>query len=185
MAIFSIESGLFLGMSHTGAVTIEGENTVELNDTEVNTLVQLIREKGTTSVEALGLETSHPALYDKLDEAYRSMAVDAEETYWLWEGYNSGYFEYDQYELMDYCKENCGFKFEYDEADYLDDDEFMEDLFNDDEMEAFEDWLGGYLDSLSDDEAKVFFYEHMNASVDLDMVDYTVKIPPAIVKMAK
>ena len=55
MALYSIESEQCLGMSHHGAVTVNGESAVELSDEEVDILVKLIKEKGTTDVEALDL----------------------------------------------------------------------------------------------------------------------------------
>jgi hypothetical protein len=57
MAEYKIECEQFLGFSHSGSVTTSGESTIELSDEEVATLVQLIREKGTTDVGELGLET--------------------------------------------------------------------------------------------------------------------------------
>ena len=91
MALYSIESEQCLGMAHFGgAVTVNGESAVELSDEEVDILVQLIKEKDTTDVDELDIATSHPSLYEKLDNAYREMAYDAEELHWLWEGYNNG-----------------------------------------------------------------------------------------------
>ena len=129
MALYSIESEQCLGMAHFGgAVTVNGESAVELSDDEVNILVQLIKEMDTTDVDELDIATSHPALYEKLDDAYRQMAYDAEELHWLWEGYHNGYFEYDTDKLMSYCERELGFKFEYDEKDYyLDDPEDLEE----------------------------------------------------------
>ena len=128
MALYSIESEQCLGMSHHGAVTVNGESAVELSDEEVDILVKLIKEKGTTDVEELDLENLYPDIYEKLDDAYRDMAYNAEELHWLWEGYNNGYFEYDTVELMNYCERELGFKFEYDEKDYyLDDPEDLEE----------------------------------------------------------
>ena len=195
MALYSIESEQCLGMAHFGgAVTVNGESAVELSDEEVNILVQLIKEKGTTDVEELDIAASHPALYEKLDKAYREMAYDAEELHWLWEGYNNGYFEYDDEKLMNYCERELGFKFEYDEKDYyLDDSEDLEDgeepdidedRIEEDKYEAFSDWLNDYVNELPDKEAKSFFYEHMNADLDMDNVEYSVEIPAAIIKKA-
>ena len=196
MALYSIESEQCLGMAHFGgAVTVNGESAVELSDEEVNILVQLIKEKGTTDVEELDIAASHPALYEKLDKAYREMAYDAEELHWLWEGYNNGYFEYDDEKLMNYCERELGFKFEYDEKDYyLDDPEDLEEgeepeideyLIEEDKNDAFSKWLTDYLEGLSDDEARDFFYDHMHADLDMDNVEYTVKIPQAIVNKAQ
>jgi hypothetical protein len=195
MALYSIEGEQCLGMSHCGAVTVNGESAVELSDEEVNILVQLIKEKGTTDVDELDIATSHPDLYEKLDNAYREMAYDAEELHWLWEGYYNGYFEYDSEELMNYCERELAFKFEYDEKDYyLDDPEDLEEgeepdidenQIEEDKYEAFSKWLNDYVNGLPDKEAKYFFYEHMNADLDMDNVEYTVEIPAEIIKKAQ
>ena len=195
MALYSIESEQCLGMSHHGAVTVNGESAVELSDEEVDILVKLIKEKGTTDVEALDLENLYPDIYEKLDDAYRDMAYNAEEMHWLWEGYNNGYYEYDTVELMNYCERELGFKFEYDEKDYyLDDPEDLEegeepdideDQIEEDKSEAFSEWLDDYVSGLDDDEARDFFYEHMNADLNMDDVEYTVEIPQAIINKAK
>lgn len=195
MALYSIESEQCLGMTHFGgAVTVNGESAVELSDEEVDILVKLIKEKNTVNVDELDIATTHPDLYEKLDDAYCEMANDAEELHWLWEGYNNGYFEYDSEKLMNYCERELGFKFEYDEKDYyLDDPEDLEDgeepdidedRIEEDKYEAFSEWLNDYVNELPDKEAKSFFYEHMNADLDMDNVEYSVEIPAAIIKKA-
>lgn len=187
MALYSIESEQCLGISHSGAVTVHGESAVELSDEEVEILVKLIKEKGTTDVEELDLENLHPDIYNKLDEAYYSMAYEAEEMHWLWEGYYSGYFEYDEDKLKEYCKANCGFSYVFnkEENGYDEDEEVDEYEIEDAENEAFSEWLDEYVKGLSDDEARDFFYNHMDANLDMDNVEYTVEIPQAIINMAK
>ena len=194
MALYSIESEQFLGMSHSGAVTVNGESAVELSDEEVDILVKLIKEKGTTDVEELDLENLYPDIYQKLNDAYYKMAYDAEEMHWLWEGYHGGYFEYDTGELMDYCEKECGFSFEFKPEEYFDEDdleyynedpESYEDEIYDVKSEAFDEWLSDYVSGLSDDEAKDFFYNHMHADLDLDNIEYDVEIPQAIINMAE
>ena len=195
MALYSIESEQCLGMSHHGAVTVNGESAVELSDEEVDILVKLIQEKNSTDVGDLDLETLHPDIYKKLDEAYSDMAYRAEEIHWLWEGYNNGYFEYDSEKLMDYCEKELGFEFEYDVKDYyLDDPEDLEkgeepdideDQIEEDKSDAFSEWLDDYVSGLDDDEARDFFYEHMDADLNMDDVEYTVRIPQAIINKAK
>ena len=195
MALYSIESEQCLGMSHCGAVTVNGESAVELSDEEVDILVNLIKEKHSTDVGDLDLETLHPDIYKKLDEAYSDMAYRAEEIHWLWEGYNNGYYEYDTDELMNYCESELGFEFEYDVKDYYLDDpedleegeepEIDEDMLEEDKWNAFSEWLDDYLSDLSDDEACDFFYNHMNADLNMDNVEYTVQIPEAIIAKAK
>jgi hypothetical protein len=187
MAEYKIECKQFLGFAHYGGgITTEGSSTIELSDEEVTTLVQLIREKGTSDIVKLDLETSHPELYAKLDEAYHDMARHAEYMHWLWEGFDNGYYEYDEEELMDYCERECGFDFEFIEEDYLDENgEIDEDSKEYAKSSAFYDWLDDYVRSLSDDDAAAFMTEHMDAGVDVEDVEYTVNIPEDIVKMAK
>ncbi len=188
MRLYSIESNLVLDKTNKGEATASGEHFVELSDEEVAVLVGLIKEKGTTNVDRLELQESHPGTYDTLEEAYRNMAYDEVETEMLWDGYCSGYFEYNDYELKDYCKEHCGFKFEYNDEDYdfdEDEEEYKQECIEEDETEYFkEEWLPKYLQSLSANEANAFFYNHMNACVDIDDLDYTVNIPQAIINMA-
>ena len=186
MALYSIESEQCLGMSHSGAVTVHGESAVELSDEEVDILVKLIKEKGTTDVEELDLENLHPDIYKKLDEAYYSMAYKAEEMHWLWEGYYGSYFEYDEDKLKEYCKANCGFSYVFnkEENGYDEDEEVDEYEIEDAENEAFSEWLDEYVKGLTDDEARDFFYNHMDADLDMDNVEYTVEIPQAIINKA-
>ena len=195
MALYSIESEQCLGMSHHGAVTVNGESAVELSDEEVDILVKLIKEKESTDIGDLDLEDLYPDIYQKLDKAYYKMAYDAEEMHWLWEGYYNGYYEYDSEKLMDYCEKELGFEFEYDVKDYYLDDpedleegeepEIDEDMLEEDKSDAFSEWLDDYLSDLSDDEARDFFYNHMDADLNMDGVEYTVGIPQAIIAKAK
>ncbi len=194
MALYSIESEQCLGMSHSGAVTVNGESAVELSDEEVDILVKLIKEKDSTDVKELDLEQLHPDIYEKLREAYYKMAYDAEEMHWLWEGYYNGYFEYDFDELMAYCEKELDFSFEFKPEEYFDEDdlkyykedpESYEDEINELKGEAFSEWLSDYVSGLSDDEARDFFYNHMNADLNLDDIDYTVEIPEAIIAKAR
>ena len=195
MALYSIESEQCLGMSHSGAVTVNGESAVELSDEEVDILVKLIKEKNSTDVKELDLENLHPNIYEKLREAYYNMAYKAEEMHWLWEGYENGYFEYDIDELMEYCVMNLDYSFEFDPEEYFDSEDDIEEYkydpesFEDDVYEAkcqnFHEWLSDYVSGLSDDEARDFFYNHMDADLNLDDVEYTVEIPQAIIAKAQ
>ena len=195
MALYSIESELCLGMSHHGAVTVDGESAVELSDEEVDILVKLIKEKESTDIGDLDLEDLYPDIYQKLDKAYYKMAYDAEEMHWLWEGYYNGYYEYDDDELMAYCEKELDFSFEFDPEEYFDsesdiedykeDPESYEDEINDLKYEAFSEWLNDYVEGLSDDEARDFFYDHMGADLNMDGVEYTVGIPQAIINKAQ
>ena len=186
MAKYNIECEQCLGISHSGAVYAYGEGSVELTDEEVTTLVQLIRQKKTTSVSKLKLKKTHPDLYAKLDKAYHDMAQHAETMHWLWEGYENGYYEYDKDELMDYCEQELGFTFEYDEDDNDDEDEIDdEEMMYYAKLEAFSPWLDDYLHSLSDSEVLSFMNEHMDACIEDEEVEkYTVAIPEEIIRKA-
>lgn len=194
MAIYNIETTIDLGMSHSGPVTADGEGTVELTDEEVDILVGLIREKKTTNVRKLDLENLYPDIYQKLDEAYSDMAYKAEERHWLIEGYYSHYNDYDEGELMDYCRRELGYSFEFNPEDhffgeeleeYQEDPEAFEDTIYDIESKAFNEWLDDYVDNASYDQLCDLCYNHMNCDLDMDSVDYTVGIPPAIIQKAK
>jgi hypothetical protein len=194
MALYSIESEQSLGISHSGEVTVNGESAVELSDEEVDILVKLIKDKNSTDVEELDLENLYPAIYSKLDEAYYDMAYNAEEIHWLWEGYYNHYFEYDEDELMDYCEKNLGFSFEFKPEEYFNEDDLEDYKESPDSFEyeiyeeknrVFSKWLDDYVNGLSDDEARRFFYDHMDANLDMDGVQYTVGIPQAIINKAK
>ena len=78
-----IENGICLGISHSGAVMTEGTGILELDDNEVSLLINIIKEKKTSDVDELGIEESHPNLYEKLRQAYYDMAYKAAELHWL------------------------------------------------------------------------------------------------------
>lgn len=178
-----------LGFAHCcGAIAAEGHGTIEFSDEEVAILVELIREKGTTDVCALDLNTAYPELFQRLDEAYRQVAREATIDHWYMEGFYDGCYEYDEEELMNYCSETYDFAFEYNEEDYLDEEgELDEDALFDDKYDAFVEWLEPFVESLNTQERIKFLSEHMNAEVDLSdlELDYMVDIPQGIVALAK
>lgn len=194
MGVYIIECIQSLGMAHWGEVTTKGESSVELTDEEVKLLVDLIREKGTTDVKKLNLEKNHPELYEKLDKAYHDVAYKAEEIHWLLHGYENGYFEYDDEEVMNYCEENCGYEFvptlKGDIPDGISPDfiaTYLEVLKESKErkLEDFNRWLSDYLHNLSPDEARNFICDHLNPNLEMDDVSYEVGIPQAIIDLAK
>ena len=188
MAKFKIETEVFFGISHCGALTENAEGFVELTEQDVNTLVELIKEHQTADVEELELEKRYPEIYNKLYDAYREISYPVYELHWLWFGfYEPDCDEYDNEELKEYCRQNCGFEFVYDEKDYMDDEgEINEDLLMEHENDAFDEWLIKYLEGLEPDEAIEFFYDHMNADLDGEMngTEFEVQIPREIVDMA-
>ena len=183
-----IDCEVFLGYSHHGSVCADGKGTVDLSYREVKSLVALIKEKGTSDINELGLKEIYPEIYKKLDEAYYKMSYDAVERHWIWEGFHEGCYEFDTEELIEHCERECGFVFAPNEDDYRDEDGNLDELlYEEDKLEAFfGDWLEAYTDTLDNDQLKDFFYEHLNASVCMDEeVQYEVQIPEAIIAMAE
>lgn len=186
MPYFNIGQTYGLGISHCGSVECDGYDTVYLDDDDVDTIVSLIRKKGTADIDELDLEHECPSAYLALDEAYSQMAYNTQEHYWLMEGYRNGYFEYDTDELIQYCEQNCGFKFEYDPADFTDDDgELDQDSLEEEKWEKFYEWLDDYIDGLKYSEVDDFIVNHLNGEVDLTGLDYEIEIPDEIVEMAE
>ncbi len=58
---------------YEGDMFIGDEGYVELTSEEVKTLVDLIRDNGTSNVEEIELEENYPDIFEKLDNACRSM----------------------------------------------------------------------------------------------------------------
>ena len=184
MALYKIENDNCLGVSHSGPVNIKSEGFVELSDEEVEKIVNLIRKERTSDIAKLMLEDVYPDIYDKLCAAYYEMAYNAEELYWLRTGWNNGYFDYDIRELIIYCMENCGYDYEFDEGESID-DLIDEDGINCNILIDFTHWLDYYIESLDDEEFKDFLYNHINVELDLDDIEYEVYIPKAIIKLAE
>ena len=187
MAQYNIWTECFLGMSHCGSVTADGSGMVDLTDEEVAKLVEMIRQCDSDDLEVLNLKDTCPEIYEKLEQAHRDAAYQAEYMHWLKEGYDGGYYEYDQEELMSYCEEECGFCFEEEPEDFMDEDgDFDEEAYEESKYDAFAEWLDDYIYSLDDDELIDFLVNHMNADVDMSSwsEDYTVSLPPAIIEMA-
>lgn len=202
MPIFSIDTETVLGISHSGEVNAEGEGTVELTDEEVQQLIDLIRENGgETNVEKLNLEEKYPEIYEMLDEAYHDAASSAAFREWTIEGYECSYFdEPDDFkkavlaaglfeykfepaaELIEQYREDHGL----DEDDEIDQDE-LEEYLEDEGLDTFYDCVSKYYNSLDEDGRLDFierFYAEALEDWDSSGVDYVVKIPPAIIKMA-
>lgn len=173
-------------MSHCGSVGTEGSGTVELSDEEVKKIVDLIRETGTKDVEEMGLAEVHPEIFEKLDEAQSELAYNVEYNYWVWNGYESRYYECDMNDVMEYCIENHGFTFEYDENEYTDEDGSVdEDAIEDAQLEAFEEWLEDFIYGLDNDAAVDFIVNQLNLEIDCNGIpeSYEVAIPVEILEM--
>ena len=203
MPIFNILTNSPLGVSHSGEVTVSGEDSVHLTDEEVQQLIDLIRENGgETNVEKLNLEERYPEIYERLDEVYHDAASSAAFREWVIEGYECSYFdEPDDFrkavleaglfeynfeptaELIEQYREDYGL----DEDDEIDQEE-LEEYLEEEGLDPFYDCVSKYYNSLDEDRRVAFikrFYAEALEDWDSSGIDYDVKIPPAIIKMAK
>lgn len=187
MPVFEVYVDQCMGFSHCGIISEDGCSEVELTDSEVETLVDLIRKNGTPDVEELKLSELFPDIYAKLDKACYEAACDAEETHWLEEGfYMPECRNFDDREMIEYLKEKNAFDFEYDKEEFLDEDGNLdEEALADAEVEFLHDEaLESYMYSLDGKEKNDFLRDKVGIQVDLDYVNYTVSIPEEIVDMA-
>ncbi len=176
-----------MGFTHYGEVMIEGSGEVKLTDEEVRQLIELIRDNnGETDIEELELEEKYPDLYEKLNGAYRDVAVDALWRYLVIDGFENGYYE-EPDDAIETAEQNYGFKFEYDENDFIPDGEteMDEDEFNEERNEAFYEWVDEYRKNLDEADEAMFLDEVFDIAPELDNYDYEIEIPEEIIKMAK
>lgn len=187
MPIFKINTEQSMGFTHYGEVMIEGSGEVDLTDEEVRQLIELIRDNnGETDIEELELEEKYPDLYEKLDGAYRDVAVDALWRYLVIDGFENGYYE-EPDDAIETAEQNYGFKFEYDENDFIPEGEteMDEDEFNDARSEAFYEWVDEYRKNLDEADEAMFLDEVFDIAPELDNYDYEIEIPEEIIEMAK
>jgi hypothetical protein len=114
-------------------IDIYGE--FEMPDEYVETLVALIREKQTTDIEELDVETSHPDIYKLLRDETVELLHRAAIYHDMRELILDDGWDVDTDELIDYCRQNCGLKnsefYEiYEEYFDSDDDDDEEDDFD-------------------------------------------------------
>lgn len=183
MKKFTIFKDVCLGFTcWGGAVGSCGEATLELTDEELDALIALIEQKGTADVEELRLEEVMPEVYDKLDAACREAARNAEEDHWLEYGWGNPDCDFDDVMALEIAEKEYGYKFEYNEEDFLDNDGNLdEDAVEDEKMEHFSEWLEDYKDSLEGEKKREFMRRFV--AVDVDDVAYKVEIPEDIVCM--
>ena len=164
-----------------GAVDSCGESTLELTEEKVDSLMELIERKGTADMEELELEVALAEVYAKLDSSCLEASLDSEEYHWLecgWE--NPDVFS--PYDHIEFGERELGYKFEYDESEFMDEDgEIDEDDLEDAKMEDFPDWLTNYKDSLEGEERRKFMKKFID--VDVPRVGYKVTIPKEILDM--
>ena len=188
MQTFTLNFTHCIGCSHMGDVTADAKATVEFCQEELDALVALMKSKNSSDVEVLNLKEELPDIYNKLEEAIKDGMIEAEMHHWLLEGFYEGAYEYDVYEVMEYCGENCGFEFSYDEDEYLDEDgELDEEALEDAKQEAFDEWLPGYIEILGPLERRTFIEDQLNGEVDTTVIDVNcdVFIPDDIIKLAE
>ena len=171
----TINDRVYLGFSHCGSVSTTAQGEFEMPDDYVETIVALIREKGTADIEELELEESHPEIYEFLNENINEIYQHAEEAHFIREGFSmSECYEYDD-DLIDYCERKLGFEYECDEDEDYDDYE---------RRSQFESWICDYVETLTDQQLVDFFYEHINNGFDYDPCEFEISIPQQIIDMA-
>ena len=180
--IFTVKAEICLGFHcFGGSVTDTGSAPLELGDEELKTLIDFINHSDTVDVEEMGLEEKLPNIYGKLDDAYSEAARLAEEDHWL----EAGWHNRDVFDPLDYLEfgeKELGYKFEYDESEFMDEDgKIDEDELEDAKMEDFPIWLTNYKDSLKGEERRKFMRQFIE--VDPLGVEYEVKIPEEILDM--
>ena len=187
MSKFDIEVEICLGYSHCGGVYNDGCGEVELSDKEVEQLVNLMKEKGTSDIVELELEEKLPEIYGKLDEAYKAVAHKAEEEHWLDEGYyHSECHNYEEADMIDYLIEQGAWNFEYDEEEFKDEDGEIDDdaLWEAQSEYLHEEALDDYLAGLHGEERYDFLRNKVGIDVDVFECDYEIAIPSEIIALA-
>ena len=182
MAVFDISDDVCMGWSCTGPVYDDGTGSVVLSKRDVETLVKLIREKGTTDVEELGLESAHPKLYQKLYRAYYKMDAEATIRHWLWQGYQYGEYDEQMEALKKYCRRYCGW---HPDSHFGWDDEMDEDDIEYEENMDFQRWFGKFFDEVDIKKLEHIFYHVLKAEPVDEMMEPYVQIPKAIIDMAQ
>ena len=151
-----------------------GDGSVMLKDEQVRQLVSLIRENGG--------ETGGDGEGDPEGFQDREAAGEACYRHWLIYGFENGFLE-EPDGLMETLEEAGLFKYKPASSGDEEEKEDDEDAKND----AFNEWLGSYFDSLSEDEQVKFvetYYDDLEDTNDIGVYDYTVEIPREIVDMA-
>lgn len=187
MPTFKIKTEQSLGFSHYGEVTTGGSGEVDLTDEEVRQLIDLIRKNdGEKDVEKLGLKEKYPDLYEKLDDAYSDVAINALWRFHVIDGYENGDYETPD-DAIEIAEREYGFKFEYDENDFIPEGEteMDEDDFIEAKSEAFYDWVDEYRKNLNENDEAMFLQTIFQMELYLDNYDYDLVIPEEIVKIAK
>ena len=186
MALYEFQTSVYLGWSHSGEVVTTGEGTINLSDEEVGILISQMKVLRSKDYRKLKLSRRYPKLYNKLRRNYRKVAYETEELYWLINGLEEGYYEYDEIELVKYCIESCGLD-PYELYEYYDESEDEEERYEL-VLAKFGPWLTNYVKTLHYKEAIEFFYGIMEVQMDFDESyfsnSYSTILPQKIIEMA-
>ena len=181
----TIDEDLCLGYSHCGSVCANAYGEFEMADADVETLVALIREKGTTDINELGIEQSHPTIYDLLEKEIYKIYQIAVTAHFIREEIND-YFEYDD-GVIDYCIQKYGF----DPDEECEDEDYGDEEYDDEEEEyeaklhsRFVNWISFYAETLSDKELVDFNSDTVNIAVDFYADEFALEIPRQIIDLA-
>lgn len=181
----TIDEDLCLGYSHCGSVCANAYGEFEMADADVETLVALIREKGTTDINELGIEQSHPTIYDLLEKEIYKIYQIAVTAHFIREEIND-YFEYDD-GVIDYCIQKYGF----DPDEECEDEDYGDEEYEDEEEEyeaklhsRFVNWISFYASTLSDKELVDFNSDTVNIAVDFYADEFALEIPRQIIDLA-
>ena len=174
----------------------------EMPDEYVETLVALIREKATTDIDELGVYDSHPAIYKLLREEINNIRYYSARNHAMRELIFNAECEWDvdTDELIDYCRQNCGFKDSYfdeeDEEDlgFDDDGDFDEEAYAKAQREKEEEfydrfwaWYHHYVDTAPYEDIDELFHELYDTEYECDFshgYDTAPFIPQQIIDMA-
>jgi hypothetical protein len=169
----------------------------EMADADVETLVALIREKGTTDIDELGIEQSHPAIYEQLNEEIDLMRYYSARNHWMRESIFNDEWDVDTDELIDYCKRYCGFKdsyFDDEDVDFDEDEDFDQEAYDKAQREKEEEfydrfwtWYHHYVDTAPYEDISDLFYELYDTECECDFgfgYDTDPFIPQQIIDMA-
>ena len=157
----------------------------EMPDEYVETLVALIREKATTDIDELGIEQSHPTIYDLLEKEIYKIYQIAVTAHFIREVIDD-YFEYDD-GVIDYCIQKYGFN----PDEECEDEDYEDEEYEDEEEEyeaklhsRFVNWISFYASTLSDKELVDFNSDTVNIAVDFYADEFALEIPRQIIDLA-
>ena len=181
----TIDEDLCLGYSHSGSVCANAYGEFEMADADVETLVALIREKGTTDINELGIEQSHPTIYDLLEKEIYKIYQIAVTAHFIREEIDD-YFEYDD-GVIDYCIQKYGFN----PDEECEDEDYEDEEYEDEEEEyeaklhsRFVNWISFYAETLSDKELVDFNSDTVNIAIDFYADEFALEIPRQIIDLA-